>query len=117
MGFDIRIKRAYSAAELKDGYRILVDRLWPRGVPKAGLQVELWLKDIAPSGELRKWFDHDPRKWAEFKRRYHCELRGKGELLSTIAELEVPVVTFVYAAKEERFNNAVALKLFFEESR
>ena len=114
MGFDIQTKRAYSPADPKDGFRILVDRLWPRGVPKAKLGIDLWLKDIAPSVELRKWFDHQPEKWAEFKKRYHSELREKGDLLNIIAELEVPTVTFVYAAKEERFNNAAALKLFFE---
>jgi uncharacterized protein YeaO (DUF488 family) len=107
----IRIKRIYEAPEKDDGFRILVDRLWPRGMSKAKAKVDLWMKDIAPSEELRRWFGHDPKKCAAFKRRYRAELRSKQDLLSRIAVLDQNLtVTLLYAAKDEGCNNAVVLK-------
>ncbi|HEX6929181.1 MAG TPA: DUF488 family protein, partial [Gammaproteobacteria bacterium] len=78
---DIRLKRAYDAPSQGDGYRVLVDRLWPRGRSKADLALDEWCRDVAPSDALRKWFGHDPARWTEFRRRYRIELRDKGELL------------------------------------
>ena len=110
----IQTKRAYELVEPDDGYRILVDRIWPRGVAKTKLQCDVWLKDIAPSSELRKWFDHDPKKWTEFKTRYYTELNSKQDLVTTIIAADKMTVTLIYAAKEERFNNAVALKIYID---
>jgi uncharacterized protein YeaO (DUF488 family) len=107
----IRIKRIYEEPAADDGCRILIDRLWPRGLSKDKAQVDLWLKDSAPSNALRKWFDHDPERWAEFKRRYFAELKENKELLDTILEKSRGgTVTLVYGSKEERWNNAVALR-------
>ncbi len=109
----VKIKRIYDKPSDADGFRILVDRLWPRGMNKKEAKIELWLKEIAPGNDLRKWFGHDPEKWDEFKRRYFKELEalpGKEELLSVIAERSRKgVVTLLYAAKDEHHNNAVAL--------
>lgn len=111
----IQIKRVYDEAAESDGSRILVDRLWSRGLSKDKAKVELWLKDIAPSDDLRKWFGHDPDKWAEFKRRYFEELKDKKELVGVIIEKsQIGVATLLYGAKEEKYNNAVALKEFIE---
>ena len=96
-----------------DGTRILVDRLWPRGVTKAQARVDLWLKEIAPSAELRKWFNHEPEKWSGFKRRYFAELRQRPEAVARLIEAgRSGPVTLVYGSKEERFNNAEALEKF-----
>ena len=90
---------------------MLVERLWPRGISKEQAQVDLWLKDVAPSTHLRKWFDHDKTKWNEFKTRYHAELLQHESVLEEISErAKKEQVTFVFASKEERYNNAVALK-------
>jgi len=106
----IDIKRVYNEARESDGFRILVDRLWPRGLNKERANVDLWLKDIAPSEELRKWFSHDPAKWDEFKQRYFQELDHKKELVSIIIQkVREGKVTLLYAAKEEKFNNGMAL--------
>ena len=106
----IEIKRVYNEARESDGFRILVDRLWPRGLNKERANVDLWLKDIAPSEELRKWFSHDPAKWDEFKQRYFQELDHKKELVSIIIQkVREGKVTLLYAAKEEKFNNGMAL--------
>lgn len=108
----IRIKRVYDPPSSADGSRrILVDRLWPRGVSKAAARVDLWCKGIAPSSELRKWFAHAPEKWAAFQQRYRKELKAKMDLLCMIKDLENKdrAVTLVYAAAEERRNNAVVL--------
>ena len=107
----IKIKRIYYLPAKEDGFRTLVDRLWPRGLSKNKAKVDLWLKDIAPSDELRKWFAHDPKKWEEFKNKYKVELKDKKELLGKIkqAEKEKGVVTLVYSAKDEEHNNAVAI--------
>ena len=112
----IRIKRIYEEPSADDGLRVLVDRLWPRGISKARAQVDRWEKDIAPSTELRHWFGHDPAKWEEFLQRYRAELEDKKELLSQLREeAEERTVTLLYAAKDEEHNNAVALKRYIEE--
>jgi uncharacterized protein YeaO (DUF488 family) len=106
-----KIKRAYQSYDNKDGFRVLVDRLWPRGVSKEKLQLDLWMKEIAPSTELRKWFGHDPERWNEFKKRYLDELNEKKELieqLNTIKKIH-NTVTLVYSAKDEKRNNAIVL--------
>jgi uncharacterized protein YeaO (DUF488 family) len=107
----IHIKRVYDAPKRTDGKRILVDRLWPRGLSKEKAKIDHWSKEAAPSTELRHWYKHDPEKWAEFKSRYFAELRANPkaveELLSYVRK---GVVTFLYSSKEERINNAVALK-------
>ena len=111
----IKIKRVYDEPNESDGFRILVDRLWPRGLSRSKIKLDLWLKDIAPSDELRKWFSHDPKKWEEFKSRYFKELDEKKELVELIIEkASRGVVTLLYGAKDERFNNAVALKEYIE---
>jgi uncharacterized protein YeaO (DUF488 family) len=111
----IKIKRIYEPAEKDDGCRILVDRIWPRGLTKAKAKVDLWLKDIAPSNELRKWFGHDFAKCEGFKDRYYRELKSKGEFLDVIMEkAKKETVTLLYAAKDERCNNAVALRQFLK---
>jgi uncharacterized protein YeaO (DUF488 family) len=109
----IRIKRVYEKPDKGDGKRILVDRLWPRGLTKAKANVDLWLKDIAPSTELRKWFGHEPGKWEEFKRRYRTELEGNEEHVSLLQQqVKKGTVTLVYGAKDEEHNEAVVLKEF-----
>jgi len=108
-----KLKRAYEPATPEDGYRVLVERLWPRGVTRQRAALDLWLKDIAPSAELRKWFDHDPQKWAEFQRRYAEELGQKPDLLDLLAQKESEgPVTLVYGARDEQHNAAAALKSF-----
>ena len=107
----IRIKRVYEEPEGKDGERILVDRLWPRGLTKEKAKVDLWLKDVAPSTELRKWFAHDPAKWSEFRSRYEEELKGKKEEFSLLRqEAAKGAVTLVYGAKDQEHNEAVILQ-------
>mgnify|MGYP001211648622 FL=1 len=111
----IEIKRVYNEAHESDGFRILVDRLWPRGLNKERANVDLWLKDIAPSEELRKWFSHDPAKGDEFKQRYFQGLDHKKELVSiVIQKAREGKVTLLYGAKEEKFNNGMALKEYIE---
>lgn len=106
----IKIKRIYENPEKDDGFRVLVDRLWPRGFTKEKAHVDLWLKDIAPTTELRKWFNHIPEKWAEFKKRYRSEIRGNKEALSQLKEvMKKGQVTLIYAAKDEEHNAAVVL--------
>ena len=112
----IRLKRAYEPAEKSDGYRVLVERLWPRGLTKEKARVDLWLKDAGSSTELRKWFGHDPANWTEYYWRYFDEIKGRPEVLADLHELlrTHDVVTFLYAARDEKHNNAVALKEFLE---
>lgn len=107
----MKIKRVYEPIEETDGYRVLVDRLWPRGISKAKAQIDLWLKSVAPSNELRKWFDHDPERFAEFSEQYRAELTTSGALdeLRTILK-EHPTATLLYAAHDEEHNNAVVLQ-------
>ncbi len=114
-GVMIKIKRVYEKPEKSDGLRILVDRLWPRGLSKEKSKVDLWLKDIAPSDELRKWFGHDPEKWDEFRRRYFKELKDKKDLVDLVIEKAHGEVTLLYGTKEEKYNNAHALKEYIEK--
>ena len=108
---NIRVKRAYEEPDREDGERILVDRLWPRGLTKEKARVDLWLKDVAPSTELRKWFAHDPSKWAEFRSRYLAELKTNKEPLSLLRqEAAKGTVTLVYGAKDQQHNEAVILQ-------
>ncbi|MCK9511249.1 MAG: DUF488 domain-containing protein [Pigmentiphaga sp.] len=107
----LRLKRAYEPAESSDGLRILVDRLWPRGLSKDKAALDDWLKDIAPSTELRRWFGHDPERWKEFQRRYREELKQHGEALEHLRGLaKEKTVTLVYSAHDEEHNDAVVLK-------
>ncbi len=112
----ISIKRVYDQPEKGDGRRILVDRLWPRGLTKEKAAVDLWLKEIAPSTELRKWFGHDPEKWAEFKKRYHAELRKNPDAVAQLrAQAKKGKVTLLYGAKDEEHNEAVVLASWIEK--
>ena len=107
----LQLKRAYETAEAGDGVRILVDRLWPRGVSKAKAALDDWMKEIAPSTELRKWFGHNPTRWPEFKRRYRAELRQHTEELDRIRALaRRHTVTLVYSAHDEEHNDALVLR-------
>ena len=111
----IRVKRVYEPSDARDGLRILVDRLWPRGLTKADAQVDYWPKELAPSNELRKWYSHDATKWSQFKQRYRKELAGKPKEVESLLDfVRGKKVTFVFGSKEERLNNAVALKEFVE---
>ena len=111
---DIIIKRVYEKAEKDDGYRILIDRLWPRGFTKERANIDKWLKEIAPSTQLRKWFDHDPEKWASFQGKYKTEIKNNAENTDLVIEqLKKGRVCFVYAAKDEKHNDAVVLKKYF----
>lgn len=106
----IRTKRVFEPAEPTDGVRVLVDRLWPRGVRKQDAHIDLWLKDIAPSSSLRQWFGHDPRRWNEFKRRYYHELGSRREPVERLLTLsDSDTVTLVYAAHDREHNQARAL--------
>lgn len=112
----IQIKRVYEKPGKDDGQRILIDRLWPRGLTKEKAQVDLWLKDIAPSTELRQWFGHDPSKWNEFKKRYYDELERNIEVVAAlIKQLKKGRATLVYGAKDEEHNDAVVLKVYLEQ--
>ena len=112
----IQIKRVYDEPREADGTRILIDRLWPRGLSKAKAHVDLWLKDIAPSTPLRQWFGHDPGKWTEFKQRYKDELKNNSEAVAQLrAHVDKGTVTFVYGAKDQEHNDAVVLQEYFEE--
>ena len=108
----IKTKRAYEQSSKDDGFRILIDRLWPRGVSKEKADLDLWMKDIAPSDNLRKWFSHDPKKWEEFEKKYKDELRDKKKLITEIKDIERKnkTVTLVYSAKDKDHNNAVVLE-------
>jgi len=111
MKMNIQIKRVYEKPVKEDGQRILVDRLWPRGLTKEKASIDLWLKEIAPSTELRKWFGHDPEKWKEFQRKYHQELKNNKAQVSILKEhLKKGNVTLVYGAKDEEHNEALVLK-------
>ncbi len=107
----IRIKRVYEQPDKHDGRRILVDRLWPRGLTREKTSIDLWLKDIAPSTALRKWFGHDPDKWEAFKERYLAELKNNSEQIRLLKqELDKGVVTLVYGAKDKEHNEAVVIQ-------
>lgn len=109
------LKRAYEPRSPNDGFRILVDRLWPRGISRSSAHIDLWLKDVAPSTGLRKWFGHDPSKWGAFRERYFAELRNNPEPAGKIAEYaRRNPVTLVYGAKDVKHNHAMALKEYLE---
>jgi uncharacterized protein YeaO (DUF488 family) len=111
----IRLKRAYEPSSPADGMRVLVERLWPRGVSKKNAAVDLWLKEIAPSTELRQWFAHDPAKWKEFRTRYRTELREKAEAIKLLEEkARQGTITLLYAARDEEHNSALVLKEYLE---
>jgi uncharacterized protein YeaO (DUF488 family) len=114
----IKVKRIYDAPAATDGRRVLVDRLWPRGVSKEKAKIDVWLKDVAPSDSLRRWFAHDPDKWPEFRKRYRDELESAAGRLTELRRLskEGPV-TLVFAAKDEKRNNAIVLKSILEGRR
>src|SRR5579864_755375 len=108
---ELKIKRVYEKPEKNDGKRILVDRLWPRGLTKEKAKVDLWLKEIAPSTELRKWFGHDPKKWRSFRGRYQTEIKHQAEQLNLIKnKVKEGAVTLVYGARDQARNEAVVLK-------
>ena len=112
----IKIKRIYDTPAEDDGFRILVDRLWPRGLTKEKAKVDLWLKEIAPSDQLRKWYAHDPKKWAEFRKKYFKELDVRKELVHQILQkTREGDVTLLYSSKEQNINNATALKEYIIE--
>ena len=114
----IRLGRVYSAKAKASGKRILVDRIWPRGVRKDALKLDFWLRELAPSNELRKWFGHDPRRWEEFKRRYRSELQRperQEQLHQLLALARKGPVTLLYGARDEEHNEAVALREFLED--
>lgn len=106
----LSMKRAYEEPAASDGKRILIDRLWPRGISKEKAHIDIWMKEIAPSTELRKWFGHDPEKWKEFQTRYEKELAANSELVESIRKMaKRDTVTLVYSAKDEAHNDAVVL--------
>ncbi len=113
----IQVKRVYDPPEESDGVRILVDRIWPRGMTKDRAQLDLWLKDVGPSIELLEWFDHQPDRWLEFQRRYFAELADKSTLLQEIREkARMGRVTLLFGARNREMNQAVALKQYLERS-
>ncbi len=113
---NIRIKRAYERPDKEDGTRILVDRLWPRGLTKDKAKIDLWLKEVAPSTELRKWFAHDPAKWPEFQTRYRKELRKNKEQLSLLKhEAARGTVTLIYGARDQQHNEAAVLQKLLDK--
>ncbi len=112
---DIRIKRVYEEPDKTDGRRVLVDRLWPRGLSKEKARVDIWMKEISPSTELRRGYGHDPNKWPEFKAKYAAELdANQNKVKELLAEVQAETVTLLYSSKERRLNNAVALKEYME---
>ena len=113
----ISVKRIYDAASPGDGTRILVDRLWPRGLSKQKAKVDHWLRDIAPSTGLRKWYGHDPERWTEFQRRYRAELKVRKDAVKELKALlkQHRDVTFLFSSKEEELNNAAALKAYLRK--
>jgi len=117
----ISLKRAYVSPSNEDGVRVLVDRIWPRGVTKEELKIDWWMKEVAPSNQLRKWFQHDPNKFAEFKRKYKEELKSQEdkkeqlEILKKIVAEQKKQVTLVYGAKDEKHNQAIVLKEILDQ--
>jgi uncharacterized protein YeaO (DUF488 family) len=111
----IHLKRAYDDAAAGDGLRVLVERLWPRGVSKKEAKIDLWLKDLAPSAQLRQWYGHDPARWPQFRNRYRAELKARGDVLKLLKLVtDEKAVTFVYAAHDEERNSAVVLREYLE---
>ncbi len=112
----IKVKRVYEDPDPADGERFLVDRLWPRGKSKESLKIVAWLKDVAPSNDLRHWYEHDPAKWEEFQRRYRAELDAEPQNWEPLLEAaEKGDITLLYASKETKINNAVALKAYLQD--
>ena len=116
MKIKIQLKRIYEKPSQNDGLRVLVDRLWPRGISKNNAQIDHWQKELAPSGELRKWFNHEPEKWEDFKRKYIKELEQHQDLIKDFINLTkgVHVITLLYAAKDENHNQAVVLHKYLQ---
>jgi uncharacterized protein YeaO (DUF488 family) len=115
---DVRLKRAYEPAAASDGYRVLVDRLWPRGISRAAARLDEWARELAPSGELRRWFGHDPSRFAEFRRRYTAELGGQEEKLRELRRrARGGPLTLVYGAHDEEHNDAVVLAQILRSGR
>ncbi|MCE5242445.1 MAG: DUF488 domain-containing protein [Desulfobacteraceae bacterium] len=113
----IRLKRVYESPDPRDGARFLVERLWPRGMKKESLRMDAWLKDAAPSGELRRWFGHDPARWDEFQARYNAELEAKPQALQPIVEAALRGdVTLLYSARDTEHNNAAVLRNYLEKT-
>ena len=111
-----RVKRVYDEPTKSDGRRVLVDHLWPRGLKKNEAQIDEWLKEIAPSTRLRKWFGHDPARWKEFKKKYAAELDGQRDQVEKLArEASKRRITLLFSAKDTQHNNAVALKEYIEK--
>lgn len=110
----IKIKRAYDPSEKSDGFRILVDRLWPRGLKKQTAKIDLWLKDIAPSPDLRKWYGHEPEKWFEFKKCYTKELNKKKDVVQTLLQSRRRTITLVFAAKDIEYSHALILQKYLQ---
>ncbi len=113
----IRIKRIYDEATQADGTRILVDRLWPRGIKKEAARIVFWAKDVAPSNELRRWYNHEPPKWSEFKNRYFAELDANPQGVAALRAHLSEEVTFLFSSKELKLNNAEALREYLETRR
>lgn len=111
----IKLKRVYELSAKSDGFRVLVDRLWPRGVKKQTANIDLWFKDAAPSTELRKWYDHDPEKWSEFKKCYTKELNQKKDLLQTLIDYKRKTITLVFAAKNIEYSHALILQKYLQK--
>lgn len=107
----IKIKRVYEKPDRDDGWRVLVDRLWPRGMKKEAAHLDAWLKEVAPSDALRKWFGHDPEKWSEFQKKYRVELRKQKELIAELKQMEKKkgTLTLLFGAKDQEHNEAVVL--------
>jgi uncharacterized protein YeaO (DUF488 family) len=112
---EILLKRAYEPAAKSDGKRVLVERLWPRGIKKEALALHAWMKDVAPSTQLRKWFNHDPEKWNEFRKRYFAELSANPDSWRALIENAPSRLTLVYSSHDQEHNNAVALREFLEK--
>ena len=111
-----QLKRVYETPTREDGMRVLVDRLWPRGLAKDAARVDLWAKDISPSTELRQWFDHKPERWAQFQERYAAEIKDHTETLTLLRrEAKRRVITLLYGSRETVFNNAAALKQYLKQ--
>jgi uncharacterized protein YeaO (DUF488 family) len=116
MAIDVRIKRVYEAPDADDGYRVLIDRVWPRGVSRARAKLDEWMRDLAPSTELREWFNHEPDRFRQFRSRYRRELRGHADQLDELRRRgSEGRVTLVYAARDQEHNNAVVLAELLRE--
>jgi uncharacterized protein YeaO (DUF488 family) len=114
----LRTKRIYENPAPSDGRRILIDRLWPRGLSKSDAAIDVWIKDVAPSNELRRWYQHDPEKWPEFRKRYFSELDANPEQVAELREhLGTKTATLLFSSKETELNNATALKEYLESNR